>query len=444
MNLGNLRFRRKVWKKRWSLLLGIFLALPLSATFKAFFPYYNFAFGAKAMSMGNAFTAVADDLSAIFWNPAGLADFSLPMVTGNFRSDRLTGTTDIQEYAFSGTSQARSTDLESSLKNIDFLSISVPALFWNVKWNFALSYIRYIPYNFEGWRRDETISTGNNNEIKREVLAFSGESGIDALGFSIAVDFSEYFSVGVTLQYFFNSGRMLQRFESADLQYDLELTEELNGQNIIIGGLFKPDKFFSLGFVFQSGFSDSFNIESRYSGNNEPEVMENSFNCQVRIPPRFGLGITIRPQESWQLAYDFSKVLWKTGTIRGLDDLDTEYPFPVRDDFPIDQLDNLNHRLGMEFDIKVKELTFHIRGGLFWERQLFEDAENRKVWVKGFSLGLGIKIFPRLVMDLAYMKQTASWKENGYFDPQLLVEDHYRNHIFACSLTYWFAREKNK
>jgi hypothetical protein len=91
MNLGNLRFRRKVWKKRWSLLLGIFLALPLSATFKAFFPYYNFAFGAKAMSMGNAFTAVADDLSAIFWNPAGLADFSLPMVTGNFRSDRLTG-----------------------------------------------------------------------------------------------------------------------------------------------------------------------------------------------------------------------------------------------------------------------------------------------------------------------------------------------------------------
>ena len=32
--------------------------------------------GARAMSMGGAFTAVADDASAVFWNPAGLAQLT--------------------------------------------------------------------------------------------------------------------------------------------------------------------------------------------------------------------------------------------------------------------------------------------------------------------------------------------------------------------------------
>jgi len=33
---------------------------------------YDFGFGARAMGMGNAFTALADDPTAVYWNPAGL------------------------------------------------------------------------------------------------------------------------------------------------------------------------------------------------------------------------------------------------------------------------------------------------------------------------------------------------------------------------------------
>ena len=32
--------------------------------------------GARAVSMGGAFTAVADDASAVFWNPAGLSQLT--------------------------------------------------------------------------------------------------------------------------------------------------------------------------------------------------------------------------------------------------------------------------------------------------------------------------------------------------------------------------------
>ncbi len=48
--------------------------------------------GSKAISMGNAFIGLADDYSAVFWNPAGLiqmeksnfalcSDFAIPQVT---------------------------------------------------------------------------------------------------------------------------------------------------------------------------------------------------------------------------------------------------------------------------------------------------------------------------------------------------------------------------
>ncbi len=33
---------------------------------------FDFGFGARAMGMGNAFTALADDPTAVYWNPAGL------------------------------------------------------------------------------------------------------------------------------------------------------------------------------------------------------------------------------------------------------------------------------------------------------------------------------------------------------------------------------------
>ena len=33
----------------------------------------QYGFGAKSIAMGGAFTAVSDDYSAVFWNPAGLS-----------------------------------------------------------------------------------------------------------------------------------------------------------------------------------------------------------------------------------------------------------------------------------------------------------------------------------------------------------------------------------
>lgn len=64
-------------------LIGLFLAA--SPAFSASFPFEEarpLYVGARALGMGNAFTAVADDATAGFWNPAGLIQWQGVKVFG--------------------------------------------------------------------------------------------------------------------------------------------------------------------------------------------------------------------------------------------------------------------------------------------------------------------------------------------------------------------------
>ncbi|MCD6374967.1 MAG: hypothetical protein J7L94_05530, partial [Caldisericaceae bacterium] len=46
-------------------------------------------FGVKAAALGNAFTGVADDYSAIYWNPAGLAQIKMQQIYGSLNHLKL-------------------------------------------------------------------------------------------------------------------------------------------------------------------------------------------------------------------------------------------------------------------------------------------------------------------------------------------------------------------
>jgi long-chain fatty acid transport protein len=61
-------------KTRKSIILGALLALALSSLSLANGLNLN-GMGSRAVAMGGAFVALADDYSAVFWNPAGLSNF---------------------------------------------------------------------------------------------------------------------------------------------------------------------------------------------------------------------------------------------------------------------------------------------------------------------------------------------------------------------------------
>lgn len=93
------------------LLIQIVLLLPASAFSHGWGGYEQ---GAKAKGMGGAFTGVADDPTAVFYNPAGIVQldgtqvslgFAVPTVTGHFKSDGASG--------IPGDTAGNETDLET-------------------------------------------------------------------------------------------------------------------------------------------------------------------------------------------------------------------------------------------------------------------------------------------------------------------------------------------
>ena len=109
--------------------LLLFLDLLIFPQYKPWYNQYDFAYGTKAMAMGNAFTAVADDLTAVFWNPAGLASMRSPEFYFAYQSENQTHEYDPQEKVIPNDSIKYNYNLSSRLQQINFFSVSAPAEF---------------------------------------------------------------------------------------------------------------------------------------------------------------------------------------------------------------------------------------------------------------------------------------------------------------------------
>ncbi|HTC19912.1 MAG TPA: hypothetical protein VK859_03635, partial [bacterium] len=63
-----------------------FLQFPLSQANALFYRGGDLGVGARAMGLSGAFVAVADDASAVYWNPAGLVQLDRPELDGMYGS----------------------------------------------------------------------------------------------------------------------------------------------------------------------------------------------------------------------------------------------------------------------------------------------------------------------------------------------------------------------
>ncbi|MCB1183369.1 PorV/PorQ family protein [bacterium] len=156
--------------KRIAMLTFITLALP-SVVFGAGFAKVG-TFGgqelkigvsARATAMGSAFTGVADDATAVFWNPGGLVN-----VKGN-------------EVSVNHVSWAADTNLSSAI--LAFNPRSIPG-------TFALSVRSF-------WMDPQLVRTAYNPEGTGETF----DAGTTSFGLSYARFFTDKFSAGFTLNY---------------------------------------------------------------------------------------------------------------------------------------------------------------------------------------------------------------------------------------------------
>jgi hypothetical protein len=146
----------------------------------------NFAgVGVRAMGMGGAFAGVADDFTAIYWNPAGLAQISQREVRIGFTRNARSGTS-----VFNGTAG------ESELNNTSFGSLGFvyPYPVYQGRLVFAIGFNRIKDFD---WNLNQR---GFDEIDSLQVNRFSQHEGeLELSSIAAAVDVSPSISLGLTL-----------------------------------------------------------------------------------------------------------------------------------------------------------------------------------------------------------------------------------------------------
>ena len=275
--------------------------------------------GASWLGSGNATVGRVDDYSAMFWNPAGLA---------NMRSYEFSFGLSYLGYGNEATYLGNTTSSSVSTVNLNAVGIAIPVPTVQGSLTFALGFGRHSTYKatseFGGFNTSNSIVesmlgqdlpyaiylattdsvsglpipfvTGN---IQQDVVV-SESGGINNWSFGAAVDVAKDLSVGATFNY-----------QEGSYQYDREFEEE-DTRNFYNGA--QPDDFYR--------FRYSSTIGSSLSG------VSGLFGIMYRAKGFLRFGMTVRTPTYYWIREDFGD--------RGVSEFDPTSPDagPFQADYP--------------------------------------------------------------------------------------------------------------
>jgi len=175
----------------------------------------GFIFGVRPMGMGNAFSALADDINALFVNPAGLASLN-----------------HVQATSFSG----------KFLNEVNYFSFA--AAFPTLRGTFGVG---YIGSDF-GFTAFDTYVSGGQITTSTEAVSFSDNDSTWLLSYSTA--FNKTFSFGAALKLFTKK----------------LATTTAAGRELDLGILFKPRPNFSAGLTAKNLLPEGMGGKLEWSG----------------------------------------------------------------------------------------------------------------------------------------------------------------------------------
>lgn len=181
--------------------------------------------GARALALGGAYTAVSNDYSATFWNPAGLTQLNKSSFYTSF--GHLSHSADISYGSNSATIS------EESYSRLDGIGVTfkVPTQRGSLVWAFG----RNMLYGFD----NNLITPIENSGGTLSVLE---NGGIQAWTGAMGIEISPRTSFGVSLNFLTGSRDYDFRLTgtSDDLAYNIKA--EYTGFSMIFGGLYRGDK----------------------------------------------------------------------------------------------------------------------------------------------------------------------------------------------------------
>jgi len=373
--------------------------------------------GARAMGMGGAFIAVADDATAASWNPAGLIQLEKPELS-------LVGAYVSRTEEFSSSSnpeiESKNTIDDTS---INYFSATYPFNFLNKNMVVSLNYQRLYEFNR---RLDYNLEISSLPPLppisSSQDRNYDQDGYIGALGLAYAVEMTPRISLGLTFNIWTDklgwrngwnetySNHTVTTSGTLTTIEDTLLTDnysEFRGVNINIGVLWNVNQYLTIGAVLKTPFTADFHHEfaENWTQRDENGVITNSLyvadseDNKLDMPMSYGIGFAWRFSDQFTIDLDVYRTEWSEYILT--DGQGNEFsPIDGRPKSISDVEDTTQIRFGGEylFIDSDRNMVIPIRAGIFYDP---EPSEDKVKDFYGITLGSGIG-YKRFIFDLAY------------------------------------------
>lgn len=442
-----------------------------------------YGMGARAMGMGMAYGAVSEDATAIFFNPAGLAQVRQPELTGGLGYDRFGHTTD----------HTQPTSWHDDLTRVDHVALAYPVPTYRGSLVLAVGFHRLADLNQEFRKSGYLIDPVPGTPGLYERETYSRDGMVDAWTGAVGYDLSPHISVGASLSYLRGKsnqsslvGNYRATISGSNVFLDLgspsspddrlfeqrtELSADLDGWTGSVAILGYLDSGFRLSGVVDLPVKLQYNGESRFrledwekfDSTLEPGSTPDFFRDDISLP------FNLRGGVSWG-----RNGLLLAGGVRWTDYTQVDFEGPINIPGTAESAYRSVVAVNLGVEYQLPEVPIRFRGGFFTEPipykliaadtdfQFVPDDNNpntttdiSKVYrdypladitsdQKFFTVGTGVLIEDQLSLDIAYLhgwweRRTPSDYQNGttFYPTYPTVEKVTRDRIFLSTTLHF-------
>ena len=292
--------------------------------------------GARALGMGGAFIAVADDATAASWNPGGLVQLKTPeiSVVGNWFHRT-------EDVDFTNHPEASGSESVSK-EDLNYLSIVYPFNLFNRNMVVSLNYQKLYDFarewDFQCTRTTDTIEDNLSfpglppiiiHATTKEKIHYEQSGGLSALGIAYSIQIVPQLSFGFTLNIWDNDltpnkwEEISHYTGSSTVEYDgismPALSEEIkdknkneysfNGLNINIGILWQITDKITTGFVLKTPFTADIKREDYSIDQNQLDKC--THDEKLDMPMSCGLGLAYKISDGFRVSADVYRTEWQ-------------------------------------------------------------------------------------------------------------------------------------
>ena len=436
--------------------------------------------GARALGMGGAFIAVADDATAASWNPGGLTQLERPEISivhsWKWFGEDLTTTSFINPHG----------EERVSTKDLNYLSIVYPFRRTLGGRNMVVSLNLQHKYDFARQLNFRARYPFSNIHVN---VDFDQKGSLSALSPAFGVELTGRLSVGLAVNLWDSALIPNNKWHSRTKRRILfpgqvfynntyEHYDDFEGVNYTFGALYKPTARLSLGAVYHTTFA----ADVHYTRRNTTYGLWSTYHrtkMRIEFPSAAGLGVAYRfPNDKLTLSLDVTRREWDQfvqidprARLRNYwyGPFSTYTPGTYLAGRRIDPITGLPKwrsphdptytvRLGAEYVFldqtkPIQNYLPSIRAGLFYDPEPANGRSDHLWWVKdgsgapddyyGVTIGGGVLIKNRVNIDALYQYR---WGTNVRKDtlrvPQNLMEKGFdidvAQHAFYVSTVIYF------